>query len=160
MGELTYTLKEVVVLLSPQGDKEEHNRLARQLRHWTMLDLLSPEGKKHTGTGVSRKYGAREIRKAAILQELSRYHVPVTVLDRFSDVLSDEARGKEWAAAIKGSAPVFLNFAFAEHSVTWKLTKGHLTRDFFVPLGPEWESKVPTSGIVMNLTRIFARLKL
>src|SRR4051794_37184763 len=68
----TYTLKEVAAVLCASGDPAEVERIARQVRHWTVADLLHPTGKKHTGTGRSRRYTADEIRKASILLELSR----------------------------------------------------------------------------------------
>lgn len=49
--------------------------------HWANADLLTPIGEKHTGTRVSRKYDLDEVRKAAILRELSRFGLTVTVLD-------------------------------------------------------------------------------
>src|ERR671931_556707 len=71
MGGEAYTLKQLVSLLPGSDDPAEAERIARQLRHWTAMDLLTPTGEKHTGTGVSRRYSEHEARKAAILLQMA-----------------------------------------------------------------------------------------
>jgi len=72
MQPRTYTLKEAVFALNRTGTAEEASRLTRLVRHWTSMDLLKPEGAKHTGTGRSREYSADTICRAAVLVERKR----------------------------------------------------------------------------------------
>ncbi len=104
MSETTYTLKQMVSILAPAGDLDVAPRLARQLRHWTALDILAPIGGKRTGTGVSRRYSMDEVRKAAILVELSNYRVPSPVLEDTFAEASEAGRVRgNWRDAVEGT---------------------------------------------------------
>lgn len=161
MSAASYTLKDIALLLSPAGDAETVEKLARQIRHWTSLDLLQPLGKKHTGTGVSRRYDHYELLKAAILSELSRYRVPVTVLDdSFVTMIDEYATSSDWAAAIKGDVPVFLMFGFCDSAVRTQLFTEASKHPMLAPRSPN----APPGGeiisaITINLSALFKRLK-
>lgn len=159
MTTTSYTLKEIANLLSLSGETEEVDRLARQIRHWTSLDLLVPIGKKHTGTGVSRRYDVSELRKAAILAELAHYRVPVTVLDDcFGTMIEEYTARQEWQDAITGRRPVFLVLAFNDDMIQTQLFAEPASHPMLSTStgekAVEW-----VSAITINLTRLFKRLE-
>lgn len=167
MNHELYTLKEMAKILSSSFEGGDAEKCARKIRHWTLMDLLTPHGSKHTGTGVSRKYSLEEIRKAAILIELSRWKVPMTLLDDIFDTMIDEyADFDEWAIAIEAQANVFLSMSWTEDFVTWHI--GIHEPCLGTVAEPDDPNELddsglfprPASAIVINLTRIFQRLKL
>ena len=81
MEPKTYSLKEVAYALNRSGTVEENDRLVRSIRHWTAENLLVPIGSKHTGTGRSRLYSAHSVRLAALLVELHKWRIPITLLE-------------------------------------------------------------------------------
>lgn len=172
MDKNLYSVKDVAALIS-RGPSDDLHKLIRQIRHWTASDVLAPVGGKDTGTGVSRMYDANGIRCAAILQEVSRYGIPLDRLGglrEWSEMLFDS---DGWETAISGEIDVFLSMSWeAEGGGSVKQigigepkwdalrkdlspTKGKLIDDgeFFIP------PMDLTSSIVINLTKIFARLK-
>lgn len=160
MNQPTYTLKEVAVLLSAEGDLESVEKLSRQIRHWTSLDLLSPIGKKHTGTGVSRRYDLHEVHKAAILTELSRYRVPITVLDDgLVTFIEEYATSRDWAEAIKGDRPVYLMFGFSDDAVVMQLFTESSKHPMLATKSPDaFQGSAIVSAITINLSALFKRL--
>ncbi len=161
MSKTLYTLKEVVGFLRRSKDSGEEAKIMRQVRHWTASDLIPTVSKKHTGTGVSREYSAREVRLAAILLELSHYRVPVTVLDDFDEMVgkySDD--DDDWQDAIAGKRPVFLQFAFNAHMNVWQLHGEHFKKNFLSSTfgGKESRALDVNSAIVINLTKVFQGL--
>jgi len=161
----TFTLKEMVRILSPDDDEEARARIARQVRHWTMLDLLTPAGRKHTGTGVSRRYDADEVRKAAILVELNQYHLPVTAFSEAHDWSRNFLRSSAWQTATDGKRPVFLQLAWSHDMLTLQIFEGQPKHNALAPRpdpkrDPKWEKILPVSAVVINLSRLFARLRM
>lgn len=168
MERFAYSVRELVDHLAPEGDEEEKLRLLRQVRHWTNADLLTPLGEKNTGTGVSRKYGPDEVRKAAILRELSRFGLTVTKLEGMGDYLDYLAEGSEWRDAITDKRAIYLEMLWEPGDGThaWRIAKAD---DLLDMLRPDW--KPPhrrkkraggppdpqfTSALVLSLNRIFA----
>jgi len=82
----TYTLKEVAALLVRTGDANDTQRVARQIRHWTLCDVLETTSRKHTGTGTSRRYAGDEVRIAALLVVLTKYGMTMTELEHFREL--------------------------------------------------------------------------
>lgn len=58
--------------------------VGRRIRHWTNVKLIPTVGDAHSGRGRHRHYGPEGLLIAAILWELSRYNVPVGVLEQVS----------------------------------------------------------------------------
>ncbi|WP_374631659.1 hypothetical protein [Ferrovibrio sp.] len=157
---ITYTLKELATLLSPQKDAEAVSRLARQLRHWTNEDLLQTVGAKHTGTGVSRRYAPEQVRLAAILMELNRYHVPITVLSEcFETLTSEYSKRDEWKQAVQGKGAIYLMFAYSDEFISAQLFSGQSRHPMLEPKG-QISGKPMVSAITINLSRLFAQLEL
>jgi hypothetical protein len=161
MNAPSYTLKDIALLLSPAGDAETVEKLARQVRHWTNLDLLQPLGKKHTGTGISRRYDHHQVLKALILSELSRYRVPVTVLDEaFATMMDHFATTPDWSEATTGERPVFLMFGFSDDFVTMQLFTEATRHPLLAPKSPgAFGSSEIVSAITINLSALFKRLR-
>jgi len=177
MSEELYTLKEMAKILGTAFKEEEPDVCARKIRHWTLMDLLSPHGKKHTGTGKSRLYSIQEIYKAAILMELTRWKVPLPVLtDSFDIMLDSHEDGKEWTMAVEGTANVFLALVRTDELINWQMSAhepkiSYLTHENDPNSEDYLQGKIgsdddpycfdwPTSAIVMNITRIFKRLEI
>jgi hypothetical protein len=163
MAGETYTLKEMVAALAPLNADDNSAPLARQLRHWTNSGLLSPVGKRHTGTGTSRRYTPDEVRKAAILVELAHYRVPTTVLqDSFELFSEDWPKRPQWHQAITGTHQIFLYVTYNRDQVTYQLVPHDFRRIVLLP--KDWRGDDPAhdsaSAIVVNVTRVFSRLKL
>lgn len=172
MGSKLYSVKDVAALIS-RGPSDQPHKLIRQVRHWTASDVLAPVGSKDTGTGVSRMYDADGVRCAAILLELSRYGIPVTQLEGFDEWTELLSGSDQWAAAVSGAQDVFLSMSWeveADGCNTWQIGVGEpkwnaLRRDLKpsrVKLHKGDEVAIPpldlTSSIVINVTKIFARL--
>jgi hypothetical protein len=163
MAQGEYTLKELVSIVMPPSDSDAVARVARQVRHWTALDLLKPLTSKHTGTGVSRRYSADEVRKAALLVELSHYRIPAPVLeDGFETFAPDWPKGEAWRAAVAGNTAVFFYMAYNEHLTTFRLVPADAVITVLQPVpNPRREPAFDmVSAIVVNLTRLFGRLRL
>lgn len=172
MDRNLYSVKEVAALIA-RGPADQSSKLIRQIRHWTTSDLLAPVGGKETGTGVSRMYDANGVRCAAILQEISRYGIPLDRLGALREWVGTLYDSDDWETAISGKNDVFLSMSWdaVASGSFWQIgigepkwdalrkdlspTKGKLIDggDFFIlPMDI-------TSSIVINLTKIFARLK-
>ncbi len=164
-GELmppdTFTLKEVAAILCPSGDAPEVERIARQVRHWTVADLLRPTGKKHTGTGTSRRYSVDEVRKAAILTELARYRVPITALGSFTAMAESYATSREWRKAVEDREPVFLQLAFSKGANSWQIFVGQPVGNFIAPTAAQRNRAGEgfVSAVIVNLSALFRRLR-
>jgi hypothetical protein len=161
----TYTLREAVRALVRSSTEDETARVTRHIRHWTSLDLLIPEGDKHSGTGRSREYRVEEIYRAAILLELAKWRVPMTVLaETFRSFTRDfEA---QWQLALHGTEAVYLTMTWSEGLTVWNLAAGepklHMLNDPSFKLQdpnskPDLSS--PASAIVINLTALLRGLR-
>jgi hypothetical protein len=165
MSDPTYSLKQVCALAGLSEDPAEVSKLARQIRHWTNSDLLHPQSGKRTGTGVSRRYSADEVRRAAVLVEIARYRVPVPVIESFAEAMDGYAGSPDWQAAMDGTRSVFLQLAWSEHNTQWTLSVDAPQTLLFDPKGSkdlqaaDDDASRITSAIVMNLTAIFARVQ-
>lgn len=170
MERFAYSVRELVDKLAPEEDEEEKLRLLRQVRHWTNADLLTPIGEKHTGTGVSRKYGPDEVRKAAILRELSRFGLTVTMLDGMGEALDFYAKRSEWRDAISGKDAIFLEMLWAPDGAhAWNVVR---YASLLAMMKPDWKPRGSkksdlsmidlnfTRAAVLSLNRIFAHLKI
>lgn len=108
----SYSVRDIAAILVDQEGwygtdnyQQKLDKRLRQVRHWTSYDYLRPLGSKHTGTGVARRYGPDEVRKAGLLRELTRFGLTVTQLgEEFGDSLEERAKQKEWQQAIDGKA--------------------------------------------------------
>lgn len=170
MERFAYSVRELVDKLAPEGDEDEKLRLIRQVRHWTNADLLTPQGKKHTGTGVSRKYGADEVRKAAILRELARFGMTVTQLEGTGEYLDMLTKDPSWRDAVTNKRPVYLELFTTpdDEDQTWRFARDEPDLRPIHPDAKPSRLKVGntttqgpsyTSALVLSLNRIFARLK-
>ncbi len=158
MQPRSYTLKEAVTILHRSGGEEEATRITRHIRHWTSLDLLIPEGDKHTGTGRSREYPVEEIYRAAVLLELAKWRVPTTVLaDTFRQFMADLE--KEWLLAVQGTAAVYVTMTWSDGLTVWNIAVGG--PELFMLDDPVPNSGLggPASAIVINLNRCLHGLR-
>lgn len=170
MERFAYSVREVAEKLTPEGDEGERLRLIRQIRHWTNADLLRPQGKKHTGTGVSRKYGPEEVRKAAILRELWRYGMTVTQLEGMGEYLDDLSGDPSWADAANGKRAVYLELLSNpdDESQLWLVARDEPDLKVLDPANKPPRIKVGSkslpgisysAALVLSLNRIFERLR-
>jgi hypothetical protein len=63
---------------SPEGDTDV---VVRQIRHWTLSGVVRPTTDVHTGVGKHRQYAESEAYFTALALELTRWRIPVGVLD-------------------------------------------------------------------------------
>lgn len=167
MERFAYSVRELVDLVAADDDEAGKLRLLRQVRHWTNEDLLTPIGQKHTGTGNARKYGADEVRKAAILRELASFGIPVATYEGMGESLDFHARRAEWKDAITGKDSIFLEMLWAPSGMhVWNIVRHNALLSM---MDPNWKPRkvkgiTPdmsfTRAIVLSLNRIFERLKL
>lgn len=156
-----YTVREVAAIIAYEKSPEAIERTMRQVRHWTNNDLLSPLGPKDTGTGINRLYDAHGVRKAAIIQELTRYGVNVFMLDTVDEWLNRVSGMEGWQMAIAGTDDYYLQIAWGfgeDPSSFWipGLDKGLIVRsDMLAKTGLE-----TASMLLVNLTALFRRLAL
>jgi DNA-binding transcriptional MerR regulator len=119
-----FTLKQVSERIASR--KEDVDLVARRVRHWTNEKLIDTVDKPHSGKGRHRRYHQEGLMIAAILWELSRYDVPIGVLEKILpalDELADEyiqkaAVGKMNATIIRdtlsGTTPLWLAVIYDE----------------------------------------------
>lgn len=169
MERFAYSVRELVEKLAPEADEEAKRRLIRQVRHWTNSDLLTPLGGKNTGTGISREYGPDEVRKAAILWELTRFGMTVPQLEGTGAYLDEIAKDPSWRDAVADKRPVYLELLRTpdDETQSWLLVRDvpdlrqlhptQKTRSLksAMPATPEPSF---TAALVLSLNRIFARL--
>ena len=135
------------------------------------MNLLIPEGAKHTGTGKSREYSADTIYRAAVLVELAKWRVPMTVLaDAFATFTDDSE--SEWELAIQddlGRATVYLTMTWSDSGSKWILQCDFplvdAIEEYYSEDTVEMEpirngESVPASIIAINLSRLFRWIKL
>ena len=171
----TYTVKDVASLISPLHPNAAVEQLIRQVRHWTVCNLLTTIGAKKPGTGRSRVYDAHQVRKAAVLVELTRYGIQVGELDTFGEWADMLAGHDHWQAAVEGKHDVYLQMAFnADGGGSWSInggapdlfalkTNSPLKRPVKVRLLDGGTLDVPiqdfSTALVFNITKIFKRLR-
>ena len=165
MDDRRYTLKEVAEVLSLAFREQSEEQCSRKIRHWTLMDLLTPYGSKHTGSGKSREYLMGEIRKAALLMEISKWRVPIPLLSETFFIVSETYEdGEEWRLAMEGTENVFLALTWNEEMVNWKMTAGKAELslishpDESIKLSDSYGMNLPSSAIVINVTRVFQSL--
>lgn len=169
----SHTVKDVAERIAPSRKAADLSRLIRQIRHWTLCDLLTTEGDKHTGTGRSRVYDAHQVRKAAILAELARFGINVGELEGFGEWADSLARTTQWAAAVAARRDVFIQMAWtADGGASWGIAQdapntnplSSTTASSPVRRGDGRQFELPeqdfTASIVLNVTKVFKRLAL
>ena len=158
MQPRTYTPKEIVTILNRRGMPDEHDRLLRHIRHWTSMDLLVTVGEKHVGTGRAREYAKEEIYRAAVLVELAKWRVPVTVLaDTFRQFTNDFE--KEWSLAVQGTSAVYMTMTWSDGLTVWNISEGQPALYMLESSTPEKDFREPGSAIVINLSRVLRGLR-
>lgn len=188
----SYTVREIAAILAAQempvgmdAPEELVSKRLRQVRHWTACDYLRPIGKKHSGTGVARRYGPDEVRKAALLRELTHFGLSITQFgEEFGGDLEARANQKEWRQAIDGKELIFFQIitppgGSADES-GWLLNLVPAEKSLLRLLDPKFvasekrkrrkASKKPhvhelpipnfVSGLTISLTQLFANLDL
>ena len=188
----SYTVREIATILAKQEGwegsqwyQEKFDKRLRQVRHWTACDYLKPIGKKHSGTGVARRYGPDEVRKAALLRELTRFGMTVTQLgEEFGDDLIYRAGQKEWLQAIEGKTLIYyqvilpasatpdesghtMNLVPEERSLLRRLDPKYVAAEKRKHAKEPKRSSLPelpmpdfVSGLTINMTKLFATLDL
>lgn len=113
MDERTYSLREIAPLLARTREDTSAPQINRQVRHWTVHNLLTPE-KKHTGRGRDRTYTFHQVRKAAVYVELARYGMTVGLLESVGDWLDmlAEDEAPAWTMAIGRSIRTYLQIVW------------------------------------------------
>lgn len=161
MSNETYSVKGVAERIAFRGDADEVRKIIRQVRHWTNADLLTPVGEKHTGTGVSRQYDADEVRKAALLLELSRYGVTVEMLENFDEWTDSLKRTDAWKKAAAGKGDYFLQMAWEPGEDGGTIWRPNISRGLLVSKEMSKRHNFSlASTIIINVAAVFQRIRL
>src|SRR5690349_10925628 len=107
--------KQIVAALTRGGRGGTPASVERRIRHWASVGILETAGTAFPGQGRGREYGPEAVYLAAVLNELSKYGIPLgglrAVADSVNHVLAaGDPMGSLWQAA-KTGAPVVLSFA-------------------------------------------------
>jgi len=106
--------------------KEDVDSVARRIRHWTNEKLIDTIDEIHSGKGKHRRYHQEGLLIAAVLWELSRYNVPVGVLQKilpaldslvyedYAKVTSGEMSGNLITETLSGTTPLWLAVIYDE----------------------------------------------
>jgi hypothetical protein len=151
---------------SPTGDPDV---TLRQVRYWTLGNVLQPIGGVYTGTGKHRRYDEVEAYFVALALELSRWRLQVGTIENIVRLLRDEYEGRGnptrkklrfVRGAIEGARGVFLFVRLADSSgtdmVDMKLGDyDEITKDI---KEAGWVDDVP-SFLSVNLSSLFAKVK-
>jgi len=171
MSSEEYTLRQVAEIITGTTDPAVISRVSRQVRHWTAEDIVPTLGGKHGGSGVHRRYDANAVRRAAITLELVRYGITITSLEPFDEYLDDIADHPKWEKAVSGGENVFLSYSIEcvedgntpiglgtrDEADPLRLVEAQTEEDYGRGL---IEVKNYASTLVINLTKLFARLDL
>jgi DNA-binding transcriptional MerR regulator len=82
-----FTLKQVSERIASR--KEDVDLAMRRVRYWTNEKLIYTLDEPHSGKGRHRRYDQEGLMVAAILWELSRYNVPIGILEKIHPALND-----------------------------------------------------------------------
>ena len=169
MTDDSYTLKQVARIVARTDDEDHLAKVARQIRHWTSLDIIPTIGKKHSGTGVHRRYSANAVRRAALTSELARYGLDVSDMDPLGEYFDGMEGGADWQTAIDGTAIVYLWYSLAgvpdgmiigqygsqDRINPLQLTNARRNEEYGAGLIPV---EGYASALVINVTKVFQRL--
>jgi hypothetical protein len=130
------SLRELSQRLASRPD--EVDLVARRIRHWTNEKLIETVGDRHSGKGRHRQYSLAGIVTAALLWELSKYNLPVGVLEKILPAIEwiddhyfeemelaladsgDEADVmsglKNWTNAMEGKVPWWITVSYDQAS--------------------------------------------
>jgi hypothetical protein len=99
------TVSELADLVA-RGARSSQSLILRRLRHWTLVDVLSPKGERHTGVGHHREYERETVYLAALLNELADMGAPLGVVKQASDSIRKLASGKRAAPVVLAGSHV------------------------------------------------------
>jgi hypothetical protein len=135
--------------------------VSRRIRHWTNERLIPTEGDTHSGKGRHRHYGLKGLLVAATLWELSRYNLPVGVLEEIVPLITETA--EEWEFEVQnGNIMEIMNYLADKWCVISHDTKtgdfqcvfveeeGHPVKQLTFPT-QQMES---ASAIILNMEKI------
>jgi hypothetical protein len=154
----TLTVSEVAdKIADPIGGPYDKTRIIRQLRHWTLSNILRPVGGTHTGIGRHRQYSQESVLVAAVLVELSKLGLSVGTLQWATLHLYDLFKGKAasvnyWRGEVKRSS-LFLRLTFdiaegQDHPVC--AVSSLVTPD---------NMHIGTSSVLIDLRRLLSQIK-
>ena len=171
MSEKTYTVRQLAITITGSQDEKVIEKAVRQIRYWTTENILKPLGKKHSGSGVHRLYNQNEMYKAALIGEMVRHGISVTLISDLEELFDGLYEDHVWRLAIEGEEVVYFVHAQAfanENDYISALTRSNPLY-IFEKEGAEIKFKgggkssytyenYPTC-IVINITRLFRRVK-
>ncbi len=182
------SVKDLAERVGAASTETERGRLIEQLRYWTRLDLLTPDGPKHGGSGRWRTYPGSAIYIAAVLQELSLYRVAVPVMEAVARTIrlglegggasSDGAAAEpattenpatEKAEGRDSRSPAFYAARLLEalegrRDIYLTVFAGGPDAEpgidlAYQPIDPDGPGMAARSAIVLNLTKVFSGLR-
>jgi hypothetical protein len=170
MDDIPYTVSELAGCAGA-ANLQQKDLYLRRLRHWSTAGVLDTLGAQHVGTGRARRYGSEQAYIAAVLLRLADWGLSIGILKAVAKVIAiEKAKGEEisklWEEAKRpkpfASGCVFMGLTIAVEdepekeriSVGIRLVHGNgiSTPSFYL----DREDSI----IVLNLTEIFARVRL
>ena len=171
-----FTVSEIARRVAPASDEAAVARVTRQLRHWTLNQIIEPVAGLHTGAGRHRRYSGGAAYLAAVMVELSRLGLSVGALSGIAIALKllvinppkvgfgrkplpKSKNPERWQRAIEGRGQIFLSCSghFGGDQENERL-KGNVAlfdaEEDLEPIVPEY-----TSAIIINITKLFASLR-
>ena len=154
------TLSEVVSRLADTSDDREHKAIARQVQHWTANALLKTAGvdmDAWVGRGRARRYPEEALPWLSLMLALARYGMLLSdIIQIVMRVRLDQLKksGSLARAALHGRRSIFLvAHRMGESGDSAGLIPVMKTTLVAAPVTIEsdWHS-----GLVLNLTRVFA----
>jgi hypothetical protein len=139
----------------PDPDGIEESRIVARIRHWTREGVMAPAGIRNPGTGRHRRYGARSVIDAAVLNVLANDEqiIVCDIPGYFQAQVLARAAYLDWSAE-GGHGPHFLELVSAGRSKDGMLART-VRRHRGYPV--KHDATVAVSFIV-NLSLIFDRL--
>ncbi len=146
---MSYRTKELAARLAPDASPKEIQQIVRQIRHWSLCQILPTEDGVHVGTGTRRSYDETAAQVAAIFLALAPFNLPVGTLARaaLGFQMARAAKPEILRGAIEGTENISMAF----------------TRDGTTPVLYPSEGPLPIAHykavIVLNLAKIFEPLR-
>lgn len=170
VGELGRIVAAAAVFPRPAADADVE-LVVRRLRSWTIAGALLPIDDPHSGTGRHRRYANSAVYCASVLNDLAVNDQSIGVLVAIGRLVRNlsgpapllaGASVERWQRAVAGTAEIFLvhrgGLSVREADAATAGLENFLVG--MIILGQELHPALQglNGGVVVNLTRVFARL--
>jgi hypothetical protein len=134
-----YSVSDIVERLCRAGDIQDRTPILRMVRYWVNEGVVRPNGPVHTGRGRDRMFASQEILRAALIFEMSKWHLVVGTMKVLMDGIDQEAERRtagELLALIDIESATYFRFS------TWGYPRHYMLLTDLRPFPPQVRSEL------------------